>query len=242
MTTAATCDVARAGGAAVASQSHAVTTTTPSDVVTLVVYDSYPDDDRPTQPNPLQVALDEFTADTGIEVELLKSQDAGHDAVEGDAHRRQPRRRRDVGRRQHAAVARDRGSACSSRTSRRPWPISTREFTALVPERRGDAGRLRRRVRQLRHRRARRQRASSRRRRSTDLAQPEYAGKLVVENAGTSSPGLAFLLATIAKFGEDGWEEYWTELHANGVLVVDGWNEAYYDVVHVGPAATGRWS
>src|SRR5262245_21313488 len=46
------------------------------DVVTMVVYDSYPDDSA-YEPNPLQVALDEFTADSGIEVELLKSQDAG---------------------------------------------------------------------------------------------------------------------------------------------------------------------
>ena len=60
------------------------------------------------------------------------------------------------------------------------------------------------------------------------LAEPEYASKLVVENAGTSSPGLAFLLASIAKFGQDGWEQYWQQLHDNGVLVVDGWDEAYY--------------
>ena len=71
--------------------------------------------------------------------------------------------------------------------------------------RRGDAGRLRRRVRQLRHRRARRRRARRRRRRSRDLAEPEYASRLVVENPATSSPGLAFLMATIAEFG-DGWE------------------------------------
>ena len=50
----------------------------------------------------------------------------------------------------------------------------------------------------------------------------------MVENAATSSPGLAFLLATVAKFGVDGWEQYWTKLADNGVLVVDGWNEAYY--------------
>ena len=39
-----------------------------------------------------------------------------------------------------------------------------------------------------------------------ELAEPEYASRLVVENAATSSPGLAFLLATIAEFG-DGWED-----------------------------------
>ena len=50
---------------------------------------------------------------------------------------------------------------------------------------------------------------------------------LVVENPATSTPGLAFLLATIARFGEDGWQDYWRELRANDVLVVDGWEEAY---------------
>ena len=44
----------------------------------------------------------------------------------------------------------------------------------------------------------------------------------------TSSPGLAFLMATIAEYGEDGWQEYWQSLRDNGVLIVDGWTEAYY--------------
>ena len=35
-----------------------------------------------------------------------------------------------------------------------------------------------------------------------DLLDPALAGRLVVENPATSSPGLAFLLATIATFGE----------------------------------------
>jgi thiamine transport system substrate-binding protein len=60
-----------------------------------------------------------------------------------------------------------------------------------------------------------------------DLAEPGYDGLLVVENAATSTPGLAFLLATIAKYGEDGWQDYWRRLRANDVLVVDGWEEAY---------------
>lgn len=60
-----------------------------------------------------------------------------------------------------------------------------------------------------------------------DLADPRFKDKLVVENPATSSPGLAFLLGTIAKFGENGWQEYWTKLRANGVKVVSGWEEAY---------------
>jgi thiamine transport system substrate-binding protein len=60
-----------------------------------------------------------------------------------------------------------------------------------------------------------------------DLTKPEYKDLLVVPNAVTSSPGLAFLLATVGAFGEDGWQDYWTRLKANGVQVADGWTEAY---------------
>ena len=60
-----------------------------------------------------------------------------------------------------------------------------------------------------------------------DLAELRYQNLLVVENPATSTPGLAFLLATVAHFGFDGWQDYWRELKANGVLVVDGWEEAY---------------
>lgn len=60
-----------------------------------------------------------------------------------------------------------------------------------------------------------------------ELAEPRYRGLLVVENPATSTPGLAFLLATIAHNGEDGWQAYWRGLRANDVLVVDGWEEAY---------------
>ncbi len=61
-----------------------------------------------------------------------------------------------------------------------------------------------------------------------DLVDPAYRDMLVVENPATSTPGLAFLLATIAEFGDPGWEEYWTGLVDNGVSVVDGWEQAYY--------------
>ncbi|GAA3864219.1 thiamine ABC transporter substrate-binding protein [Streptomyces sedi] len=60
-----------------------------------------------------------------------------------------------------------------------------------------------------------------------DLADPAYADLLVVQNAATSSPGLGFLLATVAAFGEDGWGEYWESLRENGVEVVEGWEQAY---------------
>jgi thiamine transport system substrate-binding protein len=61
-----------------------------------------------------------------------------------------------------------------------------------------------------------------------DLTRPEYANLLVVENPATSSTGLAFLLATVAHFGEDGYLDFWSALKDNGVVVVDGWETAYY--------------
>jgi thiamine transport system substrate-binding protein len=82
-----------------------------------------------------------------------------------------------------------------------------------------------------------------------DLVGPSYKNLLVVENPTSSSPGLAFLLATIAKYGDgtngtatgsttttgagsttnngtskngiNSWQDYWKSLRANGVEVVD---------------------
>ncbi|MDX1449559.1 MAG: thiamine ABC transporter substrate-binding protein [Acidimicrobiia bacterium] len=61
-----------------------------------------------------------------------------------------------------------------------------------------------------------------------DLRRPEYAGRLVVQNPATSSPGLAFMLATIAEYGEPGWLDFWQDLADHGVEVVPGWSEAYF--------------
>ncbi|HUG35116.1 MAG TPA: thiamine ABC transporter substrate-binding protein, partial [Anaerolineales bacterium] len=60
-----------------------------------------------------------------------------------------------------------------------------------------------------------------------DLTKPEYKGLLVVENPATSSTGLAFMLATVTHYGEK-FTEYWRALKENGVVVVDGWETAYY--------------
>jgi thiamine transport system substrate-binding protein len=60
-----------------------------------------------------------------------------------------------------------------------------------------------------------------------DLAKPEYKDLLVVQNPNSSSPGLAFMMATIAAFGEEGWQDFWSSLRDNGVKIVDGWTEAY---------------
>ncbi|KUN01652.1 ABC transporter substrate-binding protein [Streptomyces yokosukanensis] len=61
-----------------------------------------------------------------------------------------------------------------------------------------------------------------------DLTEPKYKNLLVTENAATSSPGLGFLLGSAARFGDQGWQGWWKKLQANGVKVVDGWEQAYY--------------
>lgn len=61
-----------------------------------------------------------------------------------------------------------------------------------------------------------------------DLIDPTYADLLVVQNPATSSPGLAFVLATIAEYG-DSWTDYWEALADNGVEVTSGWTESYYE-------------
>ncbi|MCU0490608.1 MAG: thiamine ABC transporter substrate-binding protein [Chloroflexaceae bacterium] len=64
-----------------------------------------------------------------------------------------------------------------------------------------------------------------------DLTRPEWKGLLVVQNPATSSPGLAFLMATIGYFGESGdytWQDFWRELRANDVYVSQDWSDAYY--------------
>ncbi len=60
------------------------------------------------------------------------------------------------------------------------------------------------------------------------LLDPAYRDLVVVPDPVTSSPGLAFLLATVGAFGEDGWADYWAGLRDNGLQVADGWSEAYY--------------
>jgi len=60
-----------------------------------------------------------------------------------------------------------------------------------------------------------------------DLVKPEYKDLLVTPGASTSSPGMAFLLATVAKYGEDGWQDYWAKLMDNGAKITSGWTDAY---------------
>jgi thiamine transport system substrate-binding protein len=61
-----------------------------------------------------------------------------------------------------------------------------------------------------------------------DLLKPEYKGLLVVTNPATSSPGMAFLLATISHFGPEKYLDFWKALRDNGVVAVNSWETAYY--------------
>ena len=71
-----------------------------------------------------------------------------------------------------------------------------------------------------------------------DLIKPAYDGLTVVENPATSSPGLSFLLATIGRFGESGYLTFWEKLKQSRVMVVNGWEEAYWG--HFSAASKGN--
>jgi thiamine transport system substrate-binding protein len=74
-----------------------------------------------------------------------------------------------------------------------------------------------------------------------DLTEPAYEGMTVMENPASSSPGLAFLLATIDTLGEDQYLNYWAELSENGLLVVDDWSTAYYGEFSGGSGSEGTY-
>lgn len=61
-----------------------------------------------------------------------------------------------------------------------------------------------------------------------DLILSEYKSLTVVQNPATSSPGLAFLLTTIKRFGQNKYIEFWQKLLTNDLLIVNGWQEAYW--------------
>jgi thiamine transport system substrate-binding protein len=73
-----------------------------------------------------------------------------------------------------------------------------------------------------------------------DLAKPTYKNLLVVQDPTTSSPGLGFLLGTIAHFGEEKWEVYWASLTQNNVKVVSDWTSAY-TVEFSGSSGKGKY-
>jgi thiamine transport system substrate-binding protein len=193
--------------------------------ITLVAYESYPADSA-DDPNPLQVALDEFTAETDIEVEVLIAGDTGTMLAKAELTAGNPEG--DV----IWGIDNTFLSRAIASNVLEPYLAAgvndlPSEFTDLVPNGEAtpvdfgdvcvnyDIGALTELGVPVPTSLA-------------DLVDPRYADMLVVENPATSSPGLAFLMATIAEFGV-GWEQYWRDLRANGVEVVDGWSQAYYE-------------
>ena len=73
-----------------------------------------------------------------------------------------------------------------------------------------------------------------------DLVRPEYSGLLTVQDPVNSSPGLGFLLGTIAHFGENNWEQYWRSLKDNKVNVAPDWTSAYYEAFS-GSSESGQY-
>jgi thiamine transport system substrate-binding protein len=192
------------------------------DTLKLLAYESFPDDPD----GPIAIALDEFTDETGIEVEVLIAGDTGTMVSAAALTAGNP----------EADVIWGIDNTFLSRAVDagvfEPYEADgldaiPDELTALVPDHAAtpvDFGDV-----CLNYDIAALDRLDLAPPTSfADLLLPEYEGTLVVENPGTSSPGLAFLLATIAAYGEDSWEEYWQGLRANDVKVANGWSEAYY--------------
>ena len=61
-----------------------------------------------------------------------------------------------------------------------------------------------------------------------DLLKPAYKSLTVVQNPATSSPGMAFLLATVGRYGQTGYVDFWRQLRANDAYIANGWTDAYY--------------
>jgi thiamine transport system substrate-binding protein len=196
------------------------------DTVTLVTYDSFPEADTS-----LNDALAEFSADTGIDVEILVAGDAGTMLSKASLTAGNP----------EGDVMWGIDNTLLSRAVAdeifEPYvatPIAdgsvdiAAEFLDLVPDGEAtpvdygdvcvnyDVGWYA-------------ERELPPPASFADLVDPAYAGQLVVQNPATSSPGLAFLLATIHEYGLEGWQGYWSDLGTNGVEVVDGWTQAYYE-------------
>lgn len=201
--------------------------------VTLVAYDSFP-----TKDSALNTALDEFTASTGIAVKVVTAGDAGTMLTKARLTAGNPEG--DV---MWGVDSTQLSAALDGKVFTKYEPnefnaIAT-NLTALVPGHEMtpvdfgdvcinyDKGYFA--THGLRP-------PSS----LDDLVEPAYKDLLVVENPSTSSPGLAFLMATIAHFGTDGWQPYWKALRANGVEVVDGWESAYEDEFSGAAGSTGK--
>ncbi|MBJ23765.1 MAG: hypothetical protein CMB64_03760 [Euryarchaeota archaeon] len=65
-----------------------------------------------------------------------------------------------------------------------------------------------------------------------NLTEEEWRGKVAIPSPITSSPGRAFMLATLDYFNSLGestseFEEWWSAMEENDVIITSGWSEAY---------------
>ena len=191
--------------------------------VTLVTYDSFP---APDPENPLYQAFAEFTADTGIEVEVLVAGDTGTMLSKAELTAGNPEGDVMWGI-DNTFLSRALDAEIFEPYEAEGLDSIPSEFKQLVPGHEatpvdfGDvcvnydiAGLAAHGV----------EPPTS----FDDLADPAYSGLLTVQNPATSSPGLAFVMGTIAEYG-DGWRDYWERLVANDIEVVDSWTTAYYE-------------
>ena len=199
----------------------------PPAALTLVTYSSYPPDDA-DEPNPLQIALDEFTDDTGIEVDVLVSGDTGTMLAKAELTAGNPEGDVMWGIDNTFISRALDGEIFEPYESPVAVDVVPAELRALAPEGAAtpvDFGDV-----CVNYDTAALDAADLPVPTSfDDLADERYRDLLAVQNPATSSPGLAFLLATIAEYGSDGWEDYWERLVDNGVRVVDSWDIAYYE-------------
>lgn len=181
------------------------TNSVPAQSITMVVYDSFP-----VEGTALNDALAEFTADTGIDVQLVTAGDAGTMVTKAVLTAGNPEGDVMWGVDNTLLSAATDGAVFDGD----PTPVDFGDVCVnydkawfadhgIAPPATLD-----------------------------DLLLPAYKDLLVVEDPSTSSPGLAFLLATIAHTGDptsDAWHDYWTALRANGVEVASSWDVAYYE-------------
>lgn len=60
-----------------------------------------------------------------------------------------------------------------------------------------------------------------------ELTDPRFRGQIIMIDPRTSSVGHAFLMWTIAKYGDPGFVQYWERLSPNLLTITGGWSEAY---------------